>query len=266
MGRATRALKQTIPDSLKQIIKKTLFFGNRYYCNVCDSNLRVLNPAGDSNNANIELDIIGAGYYTNDVCPVCDSSYRTRSVVALLENIKLRYQNIRILHIAPEKGLYNYFKSRKPLSYVCGDINPEKYSHFTNTLFIDLTNIPFPSDSFDLIICNHVLEHIPNDMKAMREIFRVLSKGGIAVLQVPISNNIDSTLEDPTADTPEKRLVRFGQSDHVRVYNSDDYVSKLEDAGLKVSVISVKSLISDVRHEKLILDKRENLFLCNKPS
>ncbi len=265
MGRLAGALKQIIPATFKQQVKKILFAGNRYYCNVCNSNLKTFIPAGDSNNAIVELDIIGAGYYQNDVCPVCDSSYRTRAVVALLESLNLTYHNTRILHIAPEKGLYNYFTKKGPLNYICGDINPDKYSHFTSTVFVDLTKIPFPSESFDLVICNHVLEHIPDDDKAISEIRRVLSKGGNAIVQVPISNKLNYTLEDSAENTPKKRLARYGQSDHVRVYTLDDYVKKLTNAGLSASVTNVKTLITDVKHEKLVLDKRENLFLCNKP-
>ena len=115
MGRLAGALKQIIPATFKQQVKKILFTGNRYYCNVCNSNLKKFIPAGDSNNAIVELDIIGAGYYQNDVCPVCDSSYRTRAVVALLESLNLTYHNTQILHIAPEKGLYNYLKKKSPL-------------------------------------------------------------------------------------------------------------------------------------------------------
>ncbi len=265
MGRLTGALKQIIPDAFKQQVKKIIFTGNRYYCNVCNSNLKTFIPAGDSNKAIAELDLIGAGYYQNDVCPVCDSSYRTRAVVALLESLNLTYHRTRILHIAPEKGLYNYFRKKKPLNYLCGDINPGKYSHFTSPVFVDLTTIPLPSDSFDLVICNHVLEHIMDDDKATIEIHRVLSNGGIAILQVPISNKLNHTLEDSADNTPEKRLARYGQSDHVRVYTLDDYMQKLTKAGLSVSVTNTKSLITDVKHEKLVLDKRENLFLCIKP-
>ncbi len=265
MGILTIALKQFIPDILKQKIKKLFFFGNRYYCNVCNSNLRKFTPAGVTNRAIVELDIIGAGYYQNDVCPVCDSSYRTRAVVALLKSLDINYSNKRILHIAPEKGIYKYLKSKNPKSYICGDISPHKYSHFAKVEPVNLTNIPFSSDSFDLIICNHVLEHIPDDRKAMEEIFRVLSKGGNAILQVPISNVLTKTLEDTDTDTPVKRLKKYGQEDHVRVYAFNDYIQRLSNARLKVSVINVKKLVSDIKHEKLILDKRENLFFCSKP-
>jgi SAM-dependent methyltransferase len=265
MDRLAEALRRIVPHQLKRKLKKLFFMGGRYYCNVCDSSLKKFIPAGYSNKAIENLDIIGAGYYSNDVCPVCDSSYRTRAVVALLEDMQLTYHDKRILHIAPEQGLYDYFTKKSPLNYVCGDINPEKYSHFASTVFVDLTKISFPSESFDLIICNHVLEHIPDDEKAMGEIFRVLSKGGRAVLQVPVSTKLKQTLEDDSVDTPEKRLVEYGQDDHVRVYTQSDYLQKLTDAGLMVSVTNTKNLIKDAKHEKLAMDKREDLFLCVKP-
>ena len=154
-------------------------------------------PGGETNKTIIDLDIIGAGNYLNDVCPVCLSSYRTRSVVEFFQKNNIIFNKMRILHIAPEIGLYHYIIKQEPLKYICGDINPQRYSGLTNIIYINLLSIPFPEETFDLVICNHVLEHIPNDTKAMKEIYRILAKGRKAILQAPFSNILRHTIEDP---------------------------------------------------------------------
>ncbi|MEG3066539.1 methyltransferase domain-containing protein [Acetomicrobium sp.] len=119
------------------------------------------------------------------------------------------------------------------------------------------------SNQFDCIICYHVLEHIPDDQMAMKEIFRVLKPGGWAILQVPILR--DKTFEDPSVITPEDRERVFGQRDHVRIYGLD-YKDRLEQAGFSVKVDDyVKQLSSDVI-ERYGLMKDENIYFCSKPN
>ena len=257
-------LKNIIPFFLKNQIKKIFYWGNKYYCNVCDSNLRKFLPAGVSNSVINELEIIGAGYHTNDVCPICNASYRTRSIVAFWESTDIDFSGKRILHIAPEQGLYEYIKKNNPENYICGDIDPKRYSQINNIVYIDLSDITFQTESFDLIICNHVLEHIPDDKKAMSELYRILSVKGKAILQVPISFKLQDTLEDPSCNTPEKRFQKFGQHDHVRIYAMKDYIKRLEKTGFSVSVMNVKDFNLIKKYKKLALDERENIFICDK--
>src|SRR4249920_3892182 len=104
---------------------------------------------------------------------------------------------------------------------------------------MDISKIPYKANCFDVIICNHVLEHIPNDRQAMSDLYRVLKPGGWAILQVPISLSLDRTYEDPTAVTREEREKKFGQHDHVRIY-AKDYKDRLENVGFTVEVYSFR--------------------------
>jgi ubiquinone/menaquinone biosynthesis C-methylase UbiE len=128
---------------------------------------------------------------------------------------------------------------------------------------MDITDIDLPDNTFDVIICNHVMEHIPADTQAMSELFRVLKPGGWAILQTPISG--DTTFEDASIQTPEDRLRQFGQRDHVRIYGRD-YQERLSSVGFDVNVDSfVRSLDPEivVSHG---LDPDEDIYYCRKPA
>jgi len=130
---------------------------------------------------------------------------------------------------------------------------------------MDITAIQYKDDWFDVIICNHVLEHIPNDRQAMSEIYRVLKPGGWSILQVPISLSLEATYEDPAIRTPEERERFFGQNDHVRIYAAD-YKRRLESAGFVVEVCNSRNTLSASEIRKYALLKDENIYLCSKPT
>ena len=167
-------------------------------------------------------------------CPFCKSLERHRLLWLYLNN-ETRYmqQRTRLLHFAPEKMLYNLFSSAPGISYQPVDLYPGAYPYPVHQA--DVTNIPFPSSTFDLAICSHVLEHIDDDIRAMREIGRVLKPTGTALLQVPIDLRREVSYEDFRITTPEGRKKAFGQADHVRIYGRD-FVKRLQIAGLKVKV------------------------------
>ncbi len=134
----------------------------------------------------------------------------------------------RVLHFAPNDGLKAAFRRRTELHYVTADLwDPED-------LKLDITEIDQPDASWDLVLCYHVLEHVPDDAAAMRELYRVLAPGGKAVLQVPLEPGRRSTYEDPDIIDPQARLEHFGQTDHVRIYGTDDFPRRLEAAGFVV--------------------------------
>lgn len=171
----------------------------------------------------------------NARCPKCDSKERHRLYYLYLKENIPTDQKIKVLHFAPEKILTSLFRSYKNIDYVSADLDPRKA--MTQQ---DITNTSFENDTFDLIFCAHVLEHIPDDMKAMRELLRILKPGGLAILQVPIKDffngmAIDKTYEDPGITDPKERERVFGQHDHVRIYGRD-FKDRLENAGFKVSV------------------------------
>ncbi len=127
----------------------------------------------------------------------------------------------------------------------------------------DICDLPFKDDQFDFIICNHVLEHIPNDTQAMKEIYRVLKPGGTAILQVPYKADLSTTFSDDSITDREERTRIFGQYDHVRVYGMD-YFKKLESIGFKVTAEDYTQRFSEEELEKYRLPKGELIPVCKK--
>ena len=128
---------------------------------------------------------------------------------------------------------------------------------------IDITDINFENDYFDFIICNHVLEHVKDDIKAMSEVFRVLKPEGEAILQVPISKYNKETFEDFSIILPEEREKYFGQKDHVRIYGQD-YEERLESADFKVELYDIKKDLNTREIKKLGLNEKEILYIGKK--
>lgn len=191
-------------------------------------------------------------------CPKCKSLERHRLIWLLMEQMDWYRKGMRVLHFAPEPIFYQLFSSLKDIDYWPVDLNPNA---FGVKKAVDITNITFDDDSFDLIMCTHVLEHIPDDRKAMRELYRVLKTRGIAFLTVPI-RDMPVTLEDPTINTPELRLKYYLQEDHVRLYGLD-FSQRLAKAGFSVQMCDIKDM-----DEKLVrrhgLGRTEKIFLCRK--
>ena len=159
----------------------------------------------------------------------------------------INIDNKKILHLSPEKNIYQYLITKSQV--VTADLVPGFYKNIDKQIKTeDATAFSFADQSFDLVIANHVLEHISDDLKAMSEIFRVLKKGGVAILQVPYSETITETIEELTIDNPKKQSDLFGQKDHVRIYQLNDYISRLGQSGFIVSKISYKELSAFHQH------------------
>ena len=154
--------------------------------------------------------------------------------------------------MAPEQCFLNRFKKLNH-EYITADL----YSPIAD-IKADITNLPFDDDSFDVILCNHVLEHIQDDIKAMRELFRVMKKGGMGIFQIPQDLNRESTFEDNTIIDRKERAKIFGQYDHVRIYGLD-YFEKLRSVGFKVREIAYNNEISADLSDKYRLMKGEIL-------
>jgi ubiquinone/menaquinone biosynthesis C-methylase UbiE len=127
-----------------------------------------------------------------------------------------------------------------------------------------LTAIQYPDNSFDAIYCSHVLEHIPDDRAAMRELFRVLKPGGWAILQVPLDSTRETTYEDPSITSFEARERAYWQADHVRLYGRD-YTAKLESTGFRVRVDWFVKTFTEGQIHRFGLDKSEGIHWCEKP-
>ena len=216
---------------LKWLVRKLRFRGRRYYCPMCRSNLRALRPYGFKHPVLAEKRIVGGGYRANAQCPVCKSTDRERLLyLYLTRKTNVTDATLRLLHVAPEPGLGAFFRSLPDLEYLSADLNPN-----AAMVQMDITDIQFADASFDAIVCNHVLEHIVDDGKAMRELFRVLKPGGWGILQVPISLQLDETYEDSSITDEARRAEVFGQEDHVRIY-ALDYVERLKSVGFEVDL------------------------------
>ncbi len=206
-----------------------------------------------------EKNVIGGGRRKAG-CSKCGSSDRERLIYVYLKN-ELNVFNkkkLSILHMAPEKNITQKLLELGFNQYVCGDLFTEGYSYPQHVRNINILNIPFIENTFDLIICNHLLEHIPNDIDAMSEIFRVLKTGGTAILQVPISETLEKTFEDFTITNPTDREKFFGQFDHVRIYGQD-YSDRLRSIGFKVNRVNIHN-----EYPKFGLNKKEDIFVCSK--
>ena len=222
--------------------------GHGFTCNVCQQQyFRFVDdrPASENKNALLSNHVI-AGYGKNIICPNCLSNARERLVIAMLQH-HVNIDNKKILHLSPEKNVYQYLKSKS--NVITADLVPGFYKNIDKHIRQeDVTALSFADQSFDVVIANHVLEHIPDDLKAMSEIYRVLKKGGVAILQVPYSETISETIEEPLIYNPKKQSNLFGQKDHVRIYQLNDYISRLGQSGFIVSKINYKELSAFHQH------------------
>jgi len=235
------ALKEFIPYWLAKKLKGAyqkfsalILSGKTYYCPYCKNSFRRFRPGGIDLPVIYEKKIIGAGYRLNDVCPRCNSLDRDRLIYLFLtQKTNLLSAPLTVFHVAPEGCIRAMISSLPNITYEAGMKYHQGFYYDKNTSILDISNLDFEDETFDVIICNHVLEHIQDDLKAMGELYRILKPGGWAILQVPISKILENTFEDPEVKTPEEREKIFGQFDHVRIYGQD-YVKRLENSGFIV--------------------------------
>lgn len=243
LKREIRKIETMVMDIYDSVVKE------KKICPVCKNKIRLYLPYGLNQRYNAQ-------------CPVCRSLERHRALWLFFDNNMQFFskENMRILHFAPESIFINRFSLNENIEYWPVDINPQ-VPGIKKT--VDITDIPFEDNSMDMIICNHVLEHIPNEDKALRELYRVLNPKGIAILNVPIDRKREVTLENPEYNTPELRLKYYGQTDHVRLYGRD-YVEHLKRAFPKVEVIDVNKDYDEWQLKNYGLWKNEQIYLCKK--
>jgi SAM-dependent methyltransferase len=255
-------------SKLKHIIDKTVVRpiyllrhkGNKYTCPFCGYKSDILNPFGEESDVIEKYHIIGAGR-RNASCLKCGAHDRERLIFVYLKYVAKIFdgKTLSILHMAPEQKITAKILECHDLEYVCGDLFTEGYTYPDYVKNMNLLALPIENDRFDIVICNHVMEHIPEDTKAMSEIFRVLKPGGFAILQVPISYSTDKTIEDFSITNPDERKRRFGKSDHCRIYGLD-YIDRLKSVGFEVDM---KNISKDF--PQFALNPEENIFICTKP-
>jgi len=230
--------------SLRYYLRSILYSGNSVTCFICGGHFRKFLPYRRRKNVR---------------CPRCNSFDRHGLLWMFLKNeTNIFSDNLKILHFAPENIFQKIFKSMPNIDYIAVDINSSLVD-----IKADITNISFKSNSFDVILCVHVLEHVLKDQDAMRELFRVLKPGGWAIIQSPVNLKYEKTFEDQTILSPKDRERVFGQIDHVRIYGQD-YKERLEKAGFTVKVDGfVRDLGIDIIKKYGLLED-EDIYICIK--
>ncbi|WP_370452665.1 methyltransferase domain-containing protein [Marinifilum sp. N1E240] len=223
--------------------------GNKVECPVCGGKFRKFLPYGYTKATGRE----------NALCPKCLSLERHRLMWLYLNDETDFFTNdLKVLHIAPEQCFFKRFKALPNLDYTTGDLeSPIADVHF------DVQEIPFEDASFDVVICNHVLEHVDDDAKAMREMYRILKPNGFAILQVPMDTDNPKTMEDPTVTDPKEREHLYRQKDHVRLYGLD-YANRLSNAGFKVNSIEYAKSFEATLASKYSLPMNEIFYFNQK--
>lgn len=243
-------------DRKRKSKNEKLYFGNAVHCPICTSSYRLFGPTGLITRENAR-------------CHNCGALERHRLLYLYLKE-ELKFfdatnKPLRLLHFAPEKMFYELFSNHDAIQYTPCDLFPEKYPFQGKTKIskVDITKIPFEDDSFDFILCNHVLEHIPDDQLAMQELYRVMAKNGQGVFQVPLDESRTKTYEDWSITTPKAREKAFGQHDHVRWYGQD-YKKRLKTAGFEVNEIDYPSTFSSKELFKFGLMASEKIYHVKK--
>jgi SAM-dependent methyltransferase len=214
-------LHRLVPSALRSWVRASVMEGDAVRCPICERGAITYLPSGSPPRAHV-------------LCPFCGSRERARMAWLFIKENGLLRPGLRILHVAPERCLREKLTILPGVKYTAGDKFTPGYNYPHGTVDLDITAIQFPNDHFDLILCSHVLEHVPDDRKAMRELYRVLKPGGTAILMVPIVLENATTAEDPSVTDPHERVRLYGQFDHVRLYGRD-YVQRLQEAGFKVT-------------------------------
>lgn len=253
-----------VPRALRPPLKRAVYYGRRHRCPVCECRVRRYLPEGQDVPVLRELEVVGGEWHPRASCPVCCAGTRTRLVWLYLSRASgLLGRPARLLHVAPEPGLHRRLSRAPNLDYRSGDLDPSRYPFAREMRRLDLTALPQPDGYFDALVANHVLEHVARDDLALAEVRRVLRPGGLALLQVPIALRLARTREDPDVRSPEERLCRYGQRDHLRLYGRD-YPERLRAAGFAVEPWRAADL-DPALVEQLLLNPREVVYVARRP-
>ena len=237
-----------LKDFKKAFVRKLAMIkyrGESFHCPVCDTNIKCFKPIFKSFLRKTELygfvyplasmETLNLNAYS---CPSCDSSDRERLYALYLEK-RLRTaepgRNYTFIDFAPSLALSKKIRKYPFVHYRTADLFRPNVDDR-----VDITDMKLYADkSADIFLCSHILEHIPDDRKAMRELRRILKPDGFGIVMVPLITGVDSTHEDPAINSPEGRWKYYGQDDHLRLYGKADFIARLEKAGLKVDMLSV---------------------------
>lgn len=203
--------------------------------------------------------IYGYSKRLNTACPKDYSLERHRLLWLYLKyKTSFFHDNLKVLHFAPQYCFLKACSTMPNLEYISADLYKPEVK-----LKMDITEITFSDKYFNVILCNHVLEHVIDDEKALSELFRVLKPGGWAIIQSAIDSSLEKTYEDKTIITDEERKRAFGQRDHVRIYG-DDYIDRLEKAGFIVKVEDYAGSLNNELIKIYGLNQDEKIYFCSK--
>jgi len=245
---------------IRQLEAKLRYAGSNYICPICQKSFSRFRDAGINQTTLIQKQVIGAGVRKNAACPHCFSLERQRLEFLYLNEhtdifkVTGGGEKYKVLHFAPESSLENVLKKSPTVNYYSGDLNKNRAMYK-----VDITNICFGDSEFDYVICNHVLEHIPDEVKALSEIKRVLKHKGEVIITIPVSPILETTLEEPTT-TPEERLALYGQYDHVRLYGLD-FSERLSKAGFEVKTFETNTNVLPQNVTKYALLSNETIYI-----
>lgn len=243
-----RKVLQLFSDKVLKVVA-VFYRGSTVYCPIEDKGYRKFLPYGRTNPRE------------NALCPGSLSLERHR-LLWLYFHQKTNFftTNLKMLHVAPEVCFMKPFEKQHGEGYITGDIESPLAK-----VKMDVHDIPFDANTFDVAMCNHVMEHVDDDIKAMKEFFRVLKPGGWAIFQVPFFPPIpDVTYEDFSITDPREREKVFGQDDHVRLYGRD-YADRLRQAGFNVTEDDFVKQLPEGDVKKYALPADEIIFFCEKP-
>ncbi|WP_028668898.1 class I SAM-dependent methyltransferase [Runella zeae] len=224
-----------------------LYLGKGVKCSVCGSEFRKFLPYGRSGR-------------DNALCPHCLSLERHRLMYLYLQRKTNFFKdNLKLLHVAPEYCFIDRFERMKNLDYITADIESPLAK-----VKMDIHQIPFPDNTFDVTFCNHVMEHVDDDIKAMSELYRVLKPGGWAIIQSPQDLSKATTYEDASITDPKEREKHFWQDDHLRLFGRD-YGKRLEKGGFKVTEDRfVMDQLTPEEVKLFALPANEIIYFCQK--
>lgn len=245
------------------LIARLIFWGKRR-CNVCGHRVGRFLPYRGGWKASPSLmralNVIGSDL-ENHECPWCGAHDRERHLLMYMHAGGLvdALPGMAILHFAPERRLAKLIKAKGPERYIKCDL----YPNAPDMERIDMLAIPYPDESFDLVIANHVLEHVADDIKALREIRRILKVGGLAILQTPFSPKLHHTWMDAGIDNDLSRRHAYGQEDHIRLFGKDIF-ARFSSTGLVSHMHQHDDLLSGINPKDYGVNAAEPFFLFGR--
>lgn len=229
-----------------------------FYCDFCNNSVPGWEYIGCNYDIFATKKIIGASKRRGK-CPICESIDRERYIYYILKNYTSLLDGVghHVLHFAPEECLSQTLKNACGAGYISADIAPKRAD-----IIADITKLQFAAETFEYIICNHVMEHIPMEWKAFEEIKRCLIQGGVLILTVPICWE-QKTFEDDGVETEEDRVKYYGQKDHVRLYGND-VVERIEKFGFDVTLLRCNEVVNKKDISRFGFISEDSVLLCKK--